>query len=670
MIVVSAKDLTKAYGTDVILDKVSFHINKGDRVGIIGINGAGKSTLLKMLTGEMSCESGDYFISADTKIGYLKQDGEFESENTVIEEVDRIFDRFPKMEQEMERLLQQIESKEIPDEILLEKYDALQEEYKQQGGYTYKSEITGILSSMAFGEESYGKKISSLSGGERTRLALACLLLKKPDILFLDEPTNHLDIGTLKWLEQYLKNYNGTIVLVSHDRYFLDQTVNRIFEIENHKLTIYEGNYSFYATERKVRREAEFRKFEKQQKEIRRQEDMIRRFKQRGTEKLAKRAASREKRLAAMDVMDRPDADHGRLKLNFHESFQSGKDVLLLENLSKKFAYDPGEGVLSGGSGRQLFQHVDLDVKRGERICIVGANGIGKTTLLKMILGETSCTTGRIRIGHNVQFGYYDQGQQLLNGSNTVIGELQDAYRLYNDTEMRNILGRFLFRGESVFLQISSLSGGEKARLALLKLMLSGANVLILDEPTNHLDIESKEVFEEALLDFPGTSIIVSHDRYFLNRIPTRIVELTENGMDSYLGTYDYYVEKKQAQIQSGKKYMDELSSREKAQMDAPQSALQDSAKDTPEGMSSLSAAEQRKLKKEQEAKDRRIRRQKESLEADIASLENDISCLEAELCLEENMKDHVKLTALSEELADKKGELELKYEEWLILQE
>ena len=250
MIVVSAKDLTKAYGTDVILDKVSFHINKGDRVGIIGINGAGKSTLLKMLTGEMSCESGDYFISADTKIGYLKQDGEFESENTVIEEVDRIFDRFPKMEQEMERLLQQIESKKIPDEILLEKYDALQEEYKQQGGYTYKSEITGILSSMAFGEESYGKKISSLSGGERTRLALACLLLKKPDILFLDEPTNHLDIGTLKWLEQYLKNYNGTIVLVSHDRYFLDQTVNRIFEIENHKLTIYEGNYSFYATER------------------------------------------------------------------------------------------------------------------------------------------------------------------------------------------------------------------------------------------------------------------------------------------------------------------------------------------------------------------------------------------------------------------------------------
>ena len=670
MIVVSAKDLTKAYGTDVILDKVSFHINKGERVGIIGINGAGKSTLLRMLTGELPCEGGDYFISSDMKIGYLKQDGEFRSDNTVIEEVERIFDRFPQMERDMEDLLSRIEAQQMPDAALLDKYDAMQEEYRAQGGYTYRSEITGILSSMAFGEESYDKKIASLSGGERTRLALACLLLKKPDILFLDEPTNHLDIGTLKWLEQYLKNYNGTIVLVSHDRYFLDQTVTRIFEIENHKLTIYEGNYSFYASERKVRREAELRRYAKQQKEIHRQEDMIRRFKQRGTEKLAKRAASREKRLMAMDMVDRPDSEHGKLKLDFHENFQSGKDVLLLENLSKKIVNEPGDGILAGGVSRQLFQHVDLDVKRGERICIVGANGIGKTTLLKMILGQTSCTTGRIRIGHNVQFGYYDQGQQLLEGSNTVIGELQDAYRLYSDTELRNILGRFLFRGESVFLQISSLSGGEKARLALLKLMLSGANVLILDEPTNHLDIESKEVFEEALLDFPGTSIIVSHDRYFLNRIPTRIVELTESGMDNYLGTYDYYVEKKQSHIRSGKKYLDELASREKMQSDAPQAALQDGTDEVAENDLKLSAAEQRKLKKEQEARERRLQRQKQSLEADIASLENDISLLEAELCLEDNMKDHVKLAALSEELTDKKTRLEEKYDEWLTLQE
>ncbi len=553
MIVVSAKDLTKAYGTDVILDKVSFHINKGERVGIIGVNGAGKTTLLKMLTGEIPCESGDFFISSDLKTGYLKQDGSFDSEKTVIEEVEAIFSRFPEMEREMEQLTLRMEeaSSEEESHRLIERFDALSERYDREGGYTYKSEITGILSSMAFPAESYHKKISTLSGGERTRLALACLLLKKPDILFLDEPTNHLDIGTLKWLEQYLRGYKGTVVLVSHDRYFLDQTVNRIFEVENRKLHIYEGDYSFYASERRVRREAEMSRYEKQQKEIERQEDMIRRFKQRGTEKLAKRAASREKRLSAMEVMDRPDGGHGRMKLNFKENFQSGRDVIFAEDLSKGFGY--------GSNRKELFHGVDLDIKRGERVCIVGANGIGKTTLIRMLMGELTSNTGRIKIGHNVQFGYYDQGQQLLNPENTVVGELQDAYRLYSEPELRNILGRFLFRGEAVFLRVGDLSGGEKARLALLKLMMSGANVLVLDEPTNHLDIESKEVFEEALLDFPGTCIIVSHDRYFLNRIPTRIIELTKTGIDNYLGTYDYYVEKKQQLIQSGKKYMDDL---------------------------------------------------------------------------------------------------------------
>lgn len=658
MIVVSAKDLTKAYGTDVILDKVSFHINKGERVGIVGINGAGKSTLLKMLTGELSCESGEFFISSDTKIGYLKQDDGFESENTVIEEVEKIFCRFPQMEKEMENLLAQMET--AGEHIdLLEKYDALHERYRNSGGYTYKSEMTGILSSMAFKEESYGKKISSLSGGEKTRLSLACLLLRKPDILFLDEPTNHLDIGTLKWLEQYLKSYKGTIVLVSHDRYFLDETVTRIFEIENHKLNIYEGNYTFYASERRNRREADMRKYDKQQKEIQRQEEMIRRFKQRGTEKLAKRAASREKRLETMEKFERPDGEHSKLKLNFKENFRSGKDVLWGEELSKSFGY--------GSHKKELFRNVEFDIKRGERICIVGANGIGKTTLLKMILGELSCNTGRIKIGHNVQFGYYDQGQQLLNGANTVIGELQDAYRLYNDTEMRNILGRFLFRGESVFLQIASLSGGEKARLALLKLMLSGANVLILDEPTNHLDIESKEVFEEALLEFPGTCIIVSHDRYFLNRIPTRIVELTYDGMENYQGTYDYYTEKKQQQIQSGKKYMDELSQRNKTSAESQDVAAADSAD---EADSELSSAEKRKLQKEKEAHERRIKRKKESLEKEIEVLENDIGELEKAVCLEENMTDHVILAELSKNLEKNRKSLEEKYEEWLVLQE
>ena len=655
MIVVSAKDLTKAYGTDVILDKVSFHINKGERVGIIGVNGAGKTTLLKMLTGEIPCESGDFFISSDLKTGYLKQDGSFDSEKTVIEEVEAIFSRFPEMEREMEQLTLRMEeaSSEEESHRLIERFDALSERYDREGGYTYKSEITGILSSMAFPAESYNKKISTLSGGERTRLALACLLLKKPDILFLDEPTNHLDIGTLKWLEQYLRGYKGTVVLVSHDRYFLDQTVNRIFEVENRKLHIYEGDYSFYASERRVRREAEMRRYEKQQKEIERQEDMIRRFKQRGTEKLAKRAASREKRLSAMEVMDRPDGGHGRMKLNFKENFQSGRDVIFAEDLSKGFGY--------GSNRKELFHGVDLDIKRGERVCIVGANGIGKTTLIRMLMGELSSNTGRIKIGHNVQFGYYDQGQQLLDPENTVVGELQDAYRLYSEPELRNILGRFLFRGEAVFLRVGDLSGGEKARLALLKLMMSGANVLVLDEPTNHLDIESKEVFEEALLDFPGTCIIVSHDRYFLNRIPTRIIELTKTGIDNYLGTYDYYVEKKQQLIQSGKKYMDDL---------ADSASSGDKNASAMDGISDeLSSAEKRKLQKEREAEERRLERRKQKLEKDIEQLEEEIKDLEEQVGKPEIMTDHEKLAEISTTLRQTREKLEEEYEEWLELQ-
>ncbi len=655
MIVVSAKDLTKAYGTDVILDKVSFHINKGERVGIIGVNGAGKTTLLKMLTGEIPCESGDFFISSDLKTGYLKQDGSFDSEKTVIEEVEAIFSRFPEMEREMEQLTLRMEeaSSEEESHRLIERFDALSERYDREGGYTYKSEITGILSSMAFPAESYHKKISTLSGGERTRLALACLLLKKPDILFLDEPTNHLDIGTLKWLEQYLRGYKGTVVLVSHDRYFLDQTVNRIFEVENRKLHIYEGDYSFYASERRVRREAEMSRYEKQQKEIERQEDMIRRFKQRGTEKLAKRAASREKRLSAMEVMDRPDGGHGRMKLNFKENFQSGRDVIFAEDLSKGFGY--------GSNRKELFHGVDLDIKRGERVCIVGANGIGKTTLIRMLMGELTSNTGRIKIGHNVQFGYYDQGQQLLNPENTVVGELQDAYRLYSEPELRNILGRFLFRGEAVFLRVGDLSGGEKARLALLKLMMSGANVLVLDEPTNHLDIESKEVFEEALLDFPGTCIIVSHDRYFLNRIPTRIIELTKTGIDNYLGTYDYYVEKKQQLIQSGKKYMDDL---------ADSASSGDKNASAMDGISDeLSSAEKRKLQKEREAEERRLERRKQKLEKDIEQLEEEIKDLEEQVGKPEIMTDHEKLAEISTTLRQKREKLDEEYEEWMELQ-
>lgn len=642
MILLSAKNLTKIYGVDVILKDVSFHINRSDRIGIIGANGAGKTTLLKILSGELAHDSGDFYLPGETTIGYLKQSNNFQSEKTVMEEVEGIFSHLEQMENEMLHLSKQIsEQAESPNaDKLLEKYDKLQETFKDGGGYSYKSEIKGVLASMAFDEGFHNKKISTLSGGERTRLALACLLLRKPELLFLDEPTNHLDIGTLKWLEQYLKAYDGTILVVSHDRYFLDQTVNRIFEVENHKLHTYDGNYTFFADQKRARRQAEIKKYQQQQREVARQEEIIRRFKQHGTEKLAKRARSREKRLEALEVVDKPEAMQKKMKLLFKQNFKSGNDVLLGEGLAKSFGY--------GSNEKKLFRDVDFDIKKHNRICIVGPNGVGKTTLLRIMMEELEADKGRLKKGHNVEFGYYDQEQMRFNENNNLIDEVRDSYGLYSDTEIRSLLGRFLFNGDTAFLPVKALSGGEKARLALLKLMLSGANVLVMDEPTNHLDIDSKEVFEDALLEYPGTVIVVSHDRYFLDRIPTRIFELSQGGITTYLGTYNYYVEKKQ-EIKSGKQYLDEMSEKEPGKPDAEQNASQ-----------------QRQLKKEQEARERRRQRKEAKMEEDIARMEEEIAAIEREMCKEENMTDHVKLKELSHTLDQAKEKLSLKYEEWL----
>ncbi|MBR4019888.1 MAG: ABC-F family ATP-binding cassette domain-containing protein, partial [Firmicutes bacterium] len=445
MIILSAKDLTKTYGVDVILDKVSFHVNEGDRIGIVGANGAGKTTLLNILSGRLPADGGQFYVSGNTTIGYLKQKDNFNKENTVMEEIHGIFAHLEAMEEEMHRISAEIDRLGEAAGSLIQRLTDMQEAFKEKGGYTYKSEVNGILSSMAFGEEYYNKKISTLSGGEKTRLALACLLLEKPDLLFLDEPTNHLDIGTLKWLEQYLKGYKGTIIMVSHDRYFLDQMATRIFEVEHHKLRAYEGNYSAFAEKKRAIREAQLRAYNKQQTEIRRQEDMIRRFKERGTEKLAKRAASREKMLEHMERIERPEAELGKMKLHFRQEYQSGNDVLYAEGLAKSFGF--------GVTRRELFENVSFDIKRGERICIVGPNGVGKTTLLRIMMEELSPADGYLKIGHNVKFGYYDQGQLLLNDASTVMDEVHDSYRLYKDSEIRGILGRFLFQNDQVFLQ-------------------------------------------------------------------------------------------------------------------------------------------------------------------------------------------------------------------------
>lgn len=620
----------------MILEDVSFSVNKGDRIGIVGPNGAGKTTLLSILSGEAGPTTGNFYVRNGYTVGYLKQRNHFFSEGTVLREAEKTFTRFHEMEKEIHRLEEAISDHEHPDfNRNLEQYTALMEKYKEQGGYTYKSELKSVLRNMGFGESEYDKKISMLSGGERTRLAMACMLLKQPDILMLDEPTNHLDLRMLEWLEQYLKAYKGTIIVVSHDRYFLDQLVNRIFEVSQCHLTDYRGNYSEYLIKHEERMEVALREYEKQQKKIEKQEEIIRRFKGHGTEKLVNRAKSREKRLAHMEVKDRPIPENNRMKLTFHSEYKSGNDVMLAEDLEKSF----GE--------RKLFDHVSFDIKKGERICIIGDNGVGKTTLLRILMGKEQADRGYLKIGHNVNFGYYDQGQLLLDENETVLGEMKNAYHLYTDTEMRSILGRFLFRGDDVFKQICSLSGGEKAKLSLLKLMLSGANTLILDEPTNHLDIDAKEVVEDALLDFEGTLIIVSHDRYLLQKLPTRIFELTTDGIVEYKGRFDYYLQKKE-------------------ERKAAESSGEES-KSTSDG--ELSAEEERRLRKEQEAEQRRQERRIKELEGIIEDLEAKIQETEELLCAPENMSNVELLQEKGELLEQYKAELEVQYEEWMELQ-
>ena len=665
MIVLSATDICKSYGTDVILENISFHVNGGDRIGIVGANGAGKTTLLDILSGRSRADSGNYFISGDLSVGYLKQNDSFEEDRTLMEEVHEIYGGYERQEQELASLSGAIADlaaagKTDTDEYqgLMRRYGDLQDRFDRDGGYSWKSEMRGILHSMAFGENYYDKPIRSLSGGERTRLALACLLLRKPDLLMLDEPPNHLDIGMLKWLEQFLRNYRGTVIMVSHDRYFLDQLCTGIFEVEHHHLKTYRGNYTEFARQKQEQREADLRAYNKQQTEIQRQEEMIRRFKQHGTEHLAKRAASREKRLAQMERVDRPEAEVGSMKIHFHQNFQSGKDVLFAEGIGERFRTEDGV--------RRLFENVDFDIKQGDRICIVGPNGIGKTTLLRIMIGELAPTEGYLKVGHNVEFGYYDQRQQQLDPSKTVLEEVHDSFRLYKDGEVRGILGRFLFRGDQVFTQVGALSGGEKARLALLKLMLSGTNVLVLDEPTNHLDIDSKEIFEDALLEYPGTVIAVSHDRYFLNRVATKIFELGPEGITRFEGGYDYYEEKRQ-EIGSGKQYIGEIESAVgAAERQREQAAGGRETADPENGSGSvLSAEEERQRKKQQQAEERRVQRAREKLEAEIEKLEAEIAALQEKMCDPAISSNSKKLRELDEQVQADQAALDEAYDAW-----
>lgn len=511
---------------------------------------------------------------------------------------------------------------------LLKQYTQMTDQFNALEGYSYKSKVKGVLNGLSFGQNDYFREISGLSGGEKTRLSLGKILLKHPNILMLDEPTNHLDMSALSWLEQYLKAYDGTLLIISHDRYFLDQTVSRVFEIENKTLKAFTGNYSTYTKKKEQQYKNDLKAFENQAKEIKKQEELIRKFKERGTEKLAKRARSREKRLDSVDVLDKPTTFNERAKIKFSPQIQSGKDVLYFDELSKSFG------------DKSIIKPSSFDLKRSEKVCIVGPNGCGKSTLLKLILSILPPDTGYIKLGSNVNIGYFDQEQKMLNEENSLIEEIHNEHPAFTDTKVRSVLGSFLFTNDDVFKKVSVLSGGEKVKLSLLKLMLSKSNFLIMDEPTNHLDITSKEIIEEALSTYEGTLLIVSHDRYFLNKIPSRIIEIEDGKVVEYLGNYDYFVEKKKA-------------------------LQEDAVEVVEESVNKTHQKILRKKEKERQSEERKLKKAIQTIESAINQTEEDIEKIHEALCLEEIFSSPEKSLEYNQKLSECTEKLEDLYAQW-----
>ncbi|MDY2883064.1 MAG: ABC-F family ATP-binding cassette domain-containing protein [Romboutsia timonensis] len=633
MIVLSCNNLNKSFGIDSILENVNFTVNEYDKIGIIGVNGTGKTTLFKIISGIYGYDSGDIYTSKDCEIGYLEQNTNFHSENTILEEVLEVF----KDVIEMEKYLRDLEHKISEEssntnsttlEKLMNEYSNKLEAFSDMNGYGYKSEAKGVLKGLGFNDEDMDKPISILSGGEKTRVLLGKLLLKKPTLLLLDEPTNHLDSEAIEWLEVFLKQYKGTVILISHDRYFLDQVVNRIFEIHNKKLKTYNGNYSDFIKASAIEKELELKKFEDQQKDIKKQEESIERLKAFGREKHLKRARSKEKALAKVDVLDKPEAYRKKAKIEFNPSVTSGNDVLQLRDISMGY----GE--------RILFKDLNLDIYRGEKVALIGANGIGKSTLFKIIMNEITPLSGDIKFGTNVNVSYFHQEQKTLNLDNTIIDEIWEDNKQLTQTSLRTMLGAFLFEGEEVFKKISTLSGGERARVAILKLILSNANLLLLDEPTNHLDIDSKEVLEEALSSYTGTIFTISHDRYFLNTVVDKVLVLDENGITEYLGNYDYYIEKK--------KQVQEMNTVEVV-----------------EEKTKTQLKEEKRKEREQREAEKKNRVKRQNIEKEIEETEAKIEEMDVLLCQEEVYSNPEKSKDVSLQKASLEEKLSALYEEW-----
>lgn len=532
--ILSCNNISKSFGTDVIIKSCSFNIEDHEKAAIVGINGAGKSTLLKIITGIEPADTGLVTLAKDKTLGYLAQQQNLGSDNTIYDELLSVKQYILDMEKELRSIEKRMNTADGDElENLMKKYSDLNHRFEMENGYAYKSEITGVLKGLGFSEEDFTLNVNTLSGGQKTRVALGRLLLAKPDIILLDEPTNHLDMESIRWLENYLLNYNGAVLIVAHDRYFLDKIVSKIIELDNGVATVFSGNYTDYAAKKAILRNMKLKEYLNQQREIKHQEDVITKLKQFNREKSIKRAESREKMLDKIEIVDKPQELNDKMNIKLEPNVVSGNDVLIISGLSKSF------------DDVTLFDNIDIEIKRGERVALIGNNGTGKTTILKLINGIIEPDSGSIYLGAKVNIGYYDQEHHVLDPDKTIFDEIRDAYPDLNNTQIRNTLAAFLFTNEDVFKYIRDLSGGEKGRVSLAKLMLSNANFLILDEPTNHLDIVSKEILENALNNYTGTVLFVSHDRYFINAAATRIIELSNKTVVNYIGNYDYYLEKR-----------------------------------------------------------------------------------------------------------------------------
>lgn len=631
--ILACNNISKSFGIDEIIKNASFHIEEREKAAIVGINGAGKTTLLRIIMGEYQADSGEVVIAKDRTIGYLAQHQNLTGDNTIYDELLSVKKDIIELEQKIRRLELEMHSKEGAElETVMEAYSKSTHQFELQNGYAYKSEVTGVLKGLGFEEADFDKRMNTLSGGQKTRVALGRLLLSKPDIIMLDEPTNHLDMNSIAWLENYLVNYDGSVIIVAHDRYFLDKVVTKVIEVERGVVSVFSGNYSDYAAKKKQLMDAKLKEYYNQQRDIKHQEEVIAKLKSFNREKSIKRAESREKMLDKIDVIEKPITEQETMHFKSEPAKESGNDVLSIEGLSKAFG------------DNKLFENVSFEIKKGEKVALIGNNGTGKTTILKIINHIIEADAGKVRLGANVEIGYYDQEHNVLHMDKTAFDEIGDDYPDMTNTQIRNMLACFLFTGDDVFKKIKDLSGGERGRVSLAKLMLSNANFLILDEPTNHLDIMSKEILESAINRYTGTVLYVSHDRYFINKTATRIIELSANTVTNYIGNYDYYLEKR-----------DILAPKEmKAVREEKSTAVKDDWKS----------------QKEEQARLRKKQNDILKLEKNIEKLEQENAELDEQLALPENYTDVQKLMKLNERKQEIEKQLEQLYEDWEMLSE